>query len=146
MSNSPFERRYKVSEVVEAIRRGETVVGAAKILGCVPDTVRSYAKKFPAVNDSLKEIREQTVDFAEMGLRERVKAGDGWAISMALRTLGRDRGYAEKIETNQKHEITGKDGAPININLRNMSNEQLIAIATGGAKHTGESPEGGESD
>ena len=101
------KKRYKIDEVIEAIQEGHTPQGAAKILGCHPDTVRNYAKSNDRVMQELKSQRQDMVDIAERGLRRHLERGEAWAISFTLKTLGKDNGYTER------QEITGKDGNSI---------------------------------
>lgn len=37
------------------------------------------------------------IDEAELRLWAAIQRGESWAIAFALRTLGRDRGYAERV-------------------------------------------------
>lgn len=57
----------------------------------------------------IEEAREHFVDFAEGALVRRIKADDTTAIIFALKTRGKNRGYAERTEH------TGADGKPIEI-------------------------------
>jgi predicted transcriptional regulator len=101
------DTKHSLEQVLEAIEKGITRTGTAKVLGCTPETVYNYAKRWKTVNDALHSKRRELVDLAEMGLRGAVLAREPWAVTFTLRTLGKDEGYTER------HEVTGKDGEPI---------------------------------
>jgi hypothetical protein len=46
----------------------------------------------------MKDQRGKTLDLAEAKLMQAVDKGEQWAITMLLRTLGRERGYVERQE------------------------------------------------
>lgn len=99
--------RYTVDQVITAIEKGYTALGAGQLLGCSAVTIRNYAAKYPTVDKALRAKRREMVDLAEMGLRGAILRGEGWAIMGVLKTLGKNEGYSER------HEVTGKDGGPI---------------------------------
>ena len=103
--------RYTADEVIEALKKGHTCVGAASLLQCDPETIRNYAKRYPTVMAALKGKRRELVDLAEMSLRRAIVAGEGWAVALTLKTLGKDEGYTERSE------ITGKDGGDITVTV-----------------------------
>ena len=90
--------KYKVEQVIEAIRKAQTAAGAALALGCAPETIRAYARRHPTVATALDGERDNLLDYAEMGLKRAVLAGEAWAIAFALRTIGKSRGYSERHE------------------------------------------------
>ena len=121
MTNKP---RYPTSQVIKAIRDTKGLVSLAALkLGCDPDTVRSYAKRYPTVAVALKEERSRMTDVAELALYDRILAGDGWAVCFYLKTQGRDRGYIER------HEVTGADGKEIV--LRVIYDDEKATLFTG---------------
>lgn len=99
--------RYTAQEVIDALEKGYTCVGAGQLLGCSAETIRNYANKYPTVKTALRGKRRELVDLAEMSLRRAVVKGEGWAVALTLKTLGRDDGYVERSE------LTGADGGPI---------------------------------
>lgn len=107
MSEHPT--KHSLATVLDAVEKGITRVGAAKVLGVSTDTVVNYCKRWKAVDDAFRLKRRELVDLSEMGLRGAVLRGEPWAITFALRTLGKDEGWTER------HEHTGKDGGPIQI-------------------------------
>jgi hypothetical protein len=103
--------RYTVAQVVAAVDEGQTCIGAAQVLGCTTRTLRNYALRYPKVQAAILEHRQQIVDKAEKALVTGIENGEQWAVVLALKTLGKDRGYVERSE------ITGADGAPMQIKI-----------------------------
>ena len=101
--------RYTAQEVIDALEKGYTCVGAGQLLGCSAETVRNYANKYPTVKAALKAKRTELVDLAEMSLRRAIVAGEGWAVALTLKTLGKDEGYVECVQ----NEVSGPDGGPV---------------------------------
>ncbi len=100
-------KNHTLEEVLQAAEKGITKTGAAKVLGVSRNTIIAYCKKWVTVDQAFKEKRGELVDLSEMGLRGAVLRGEPWAITFALRTLGKDEGYSERVEH------TGKDGQEI---------------------------------
>jgi hypothetical protein len=119
------KQRYKVEQVIDAIERGMTPYGAARMLGCHPDTVRNYTDRYPTVKRALLSKRKELVDLAELGLRGALLDNAPWAIAFTLRTLGRDYGYVERTE----QRISGEDGGPIKVVPFDYNNA-IAAITT----------------
>ena len=58
-----------MAQVVAAIGQTKGLVSqAARVLGCDPDTVRSYVTRYPGVQAALTEEREAMTDAAELSL------------------------------------------------------------------------------
>ncbi len=96
--------KHTLAEVLAAVEKGITKTGAAKVLSCERKTMQRYAKRWKAVEDAFRAKRGELVDLAEMGLRGAVLRGESWAITFALKTLGKDEGYSDR------HELTGANG------------------------------------
>ena len=101
--------RYTAQEVIDALEKGYTCVGAGQLLGCSAETVRNYANKYPTVKAALKAKRTELVDLAEMSFRRAIVAGEGWAVALTLKTLGKDEGYVERTQ----NELRGEGGGPV---------------------------------
>jgi hypothetical protein len=118
--NTKFDREM----VVDAIRGagqftqdGEEkssfgiVKNVAERLQVTRATVYSYMNRWSTVEDAMTDERNAFLDICESKLADAVMEGDITAIKFALRTLGRDRGYAEKIE----HGVGASEGAELHI-------------------------------
>lgn len=129
------KQRYTVAEVIEAIGKGHTPSVAARFLKCHADTVRNYADRYPTVKRALQAERKEIVELAEVGLRAAVIRCEPWAITFALKTLGKEEGYCERTEH------TGKDGGAIETKVTHigeMSDDELAHIAARGSVGTPE--------
>src|SRR5690242_9408875 len=80
-------QRYTAAQVVAALERTRGLVSAAaRSLGCDPDTVRNYAKRYPSVAQALYEERQRTLDVGEAALFTAVSNGEAWAVCFLLKT------------------------------------------------------------
>ena len=70
----------------------------------VYDAVQRYG-----IQHVLDECREELLDVAENSLHTLIRDGHASSIFFFLRTMGRDRGYSERVES------TGLNGGPIAI-------------------------------
>jgi hypothetical protein len=93
------KQRYKPAQVIAALAHTRGMVYlAAERLGCDPDTVYNYAKRYASVRDAIAKYRGKTTDIAELKLYEAISDGSLPAIMFYLRTQGRERGYVEKFD------------------------------------------------
>jgi transposase-like protein len=101
-------RQYTTDEIIKALRETNGLVSlAARKLGCSSNTIYSRAKKVQSVQQAILDAREGLIDIAELKLREAVLGGEPYAVSLVLKTIGKNRGYVER----QEH--TGADGQAI---------------------------------
>ena len=70
---------------------------AARALQCDPDTIMNYCRRFPTVEAAKHDARGELLDVAEVKLWQAVQRDEAWAITFALRTVGRGRGYGEHV-------------------------------------------------
>ena len=102
--------KFKKADMRKAlIASGGVQLGAARILKCDRDTVANYINRYPDLLEDVQRARDEMIDEAELGLRDAVLLKDDWAIKYILSTLGKDRGYSQRVES------TGKDGGAIEI-------------------------------
>ena len=99
-------------QILESLERNGGIVAlAARELGYATSSLRDKIGKDPILKLYRKEHIEVLLDEAEKGLLEKVREGDMQAIKFALTTVGRSRGYSERLE------LTGKDGGALFANL-----------------------------
>ena len=79
---------------------------AAKLLGCTRWTIYNYIARHPTVKRAYEEQRQTIVDIAEGKLIAKLDAGEWPAIRYILSTLGRDRGYVERVEQQVSGSVT----------------------------------------
>lgn len=72
------------------------------------NTIALYAKTYPEVREALDAERENIIDLSESKLVTAINGGEAWAIALALKTLGKGRGYVEKQEVQSSGEVTVK--------------------------------------
>lgn len=111
-------------EIEEALlaERG-LVTYAARRLGYSMSSMRDRLAANPArFGPILKDAREAMIDLAERSLQTKLDDGDLQATTFALRTIGRQRGYAERTE------LTGADGGPVE--LSDARSALLARVAT----------------
>lgn len=107
---------YAISseDMIEALKEsGGLIAFAAKRLGCAQSTIRNRASRVQSVRQVIIDAREELKDDAELSLRAAVLRGEPWAVTLALKTIGRDRGYTEKTEV----EMYGKNGKPLELTV-----------------------------
>ena len=107
-----MKNRFKATEVIEALHKTRgTVTIAADLLQCDDTTVRNYMRRYKTVRDVVEHYNEKMVDVAELKFWAAIEHGDPWAVAMALKTKGKNRGYVERTES----EISGRGGGAIEV-------------------------------
>lgn len=112
------KRRLTPKNVAMSLRRHYGVLTkVADSLGVTRQAVQNYIRRYPALINIQNEARETIVDLAEDGLIGGIQTGEQWAIGLALRTLGKNRGYVEKapeVDETRKPEplVIEKDETP----------------------------------
>lgn len=97
--------QYRTADIIAALERTHGMIYlAAKELGCNPSTIYRRADKDKKVQAVIDSYRGQLVDKAELKLEQAVMNGEPWAVTLTLKTLGKNRGYVER------QEVTGADG------------------------------------
>ena len=92
-------KQYSNKRIIEALKAANGgVYLAARKLDCNPATIYIRAKEVPAVQAVIDNMRGELVDMAESALKKSVLAGESWGVSLALKTLGKGRGYVERVE------------------------------------------------
>jgi hypothetical protein len=93
--------RFTTEQVIQALESCHGMVYvAAKQLKCNPQTIMNYCKKFPTVAQAKQDARDAITDEVELRLLAAIRRDESWAISFYLRTLGRSRGYGERVDLN----------------------------------------------
>jgi hypothetical protein len=91
--------RYTASRVAEALTKAQGMVTvAAQLLHCSPDTVDNYVKRFAVCARAKQEARDRILDEAELRLLAAIRRDEVWTISFYLKTVGRSRGYGERLD------------------------------------------------
>jgi hypothetical protein len=97
----PGKQRYTKHQVMDALRASKGMASiAAQRLGCDVDTVLIYCRRYSDVEAVKQEARIEILDEAELRLWQAIRRDESWAIAFALKTLGRSRGYGERLDLN----------------------------------------------
>lgn len=104
--------RFTASDIIKALDQHYGMVYlAAKALKCSHQTIYNYAKKHPTVQEAIDRNRGHVIDSAEVALFDAILNREHWAVTFALKTIGKNRGYTEKTE----QEISGPGGGPMGL-------------------------------
>ncbi len=107
-SNRTNRPRFTVAKVQEALRQSAGIrSGAAKLLGCAPNTIKNYIDRHPGLAEVEAEILDVNLDVAETKLQTAIREGNLTAIIFYLKCKGKERGYTERSQ------IEGPDGGPV---------------------------------
>ena len=113
---------YRTADIIKALEETHGMIYlAASALGCSPHTVYRHAAKNPKVQDVIDSYRGKLVDKAELKLEQAVMNGEPWALTLTLKTLGKQRGYVER------QEVTGADGAAHKIEVEYINSPASTA-------------------
>ena len=115
MARQNKKMRYTKDQVLTAIRMSRGIMTkVAKLLGktdktnCSWHVANRHVQRWKKTRNSWKSQRERFIDRAEKSLGKAVDRGESWAVMMALKTIGKDRGYEEttNIKIKGKVEVT----------------------------------------
>lgn len=84
------------------------VASACRKIGISRPTFYNWYNDDPDFKEKVDEIRELSKDSVEQRIYNKIKNGDTAMIIFYAKTKMKDRGYVER------HEVTGKDGEPLN--------------------------------
>lgn len=91
-------RRITTKQIADALRETGGVVNlSARLLGIDPSNLRKRIRREPELQAVLEACREDLADLAEAQLKQKILEGDLNAITFVLRTLGKGRGYSERL-------------------------------------------------
>jgi hypothetical protein len=89
-------QRFSKQQITEALNACRGLASlAARRLGCTHGTVTNYMKRYPEVQAVAERQRDAMTDVAELRYWMAIEKGEPWAVTMQLKTQGRDRGYGE---------------------------------------------------
>jgi len=121
---------FTPDDIIKALRKHKGLIyQAAKTLGCSHTTIYRYKDLYPKVQEAIDQERGLFVDKAEDKLNRAVESGEAWAIALVLKTLGKSRGYVEKVE--QEHSGQVAHTTPQLPDLSQLSYDQLYELRHG---------------
>ena len=103
---------YRTEDIIKALEETHGMIYlAANALGCSPHTIYRRAEKNKKVQEVIDVQRGKLIDKAELKLEQAVMNGEPWAVTLTLKSLGKNRGYVER------QEVTGAEGNDINLHV-----------------------------
>ena len=97
-----------IEEIEKALSVSRGLKGpAVQSLGVTWQAVHNRVKKSERLQEHLRRIREDSLDYVEGKLFENIDEGNTSSIIFYLKCQGKSRGYVERVET------TGADGGAI---------------------------------
>jgi hypothetical protein len=95
--------KYSVKQIVSAISKSGGIKSTiAKRLGCNWETASKLIKFSDETQEAYRCEREAILDMCETTLLTSINSGDVQSSKWLLSTLGRDRGFGEKLEVSGK--------------------------------------------
>lgn len=88
---------YKAVEAKLKHASGNISLAAAN-LGVTRKAVYDFLEKHPKLKNVVTDEREAMVDAAENALHAAILEKQSWAVTLCLKTLGKRRGYVERLE------------------------------------------------
>lgn len=105
-------QQYTNKQMIAALKKTKGAVYlAAEEIGCDPDTIYRRAKTSKAIKQAITKHRGKMLDTAELALYNAVLKGESWAIAFALKSVGRKRGYGDRVDV--MHGINSKQLAEL---------------------------------
>ena len=93
--------------LLEALEKSLGVVTTAcKIVDCNRSTFYKYYNNDSEFRESVDELQNLTLDFAESQLHKQIKEGNTTATIFYLKTKGKRRGYIERKEVEMTAEVS----------------------------------------
>ena len=89
--------RDEIAEL--AIKHRGTVSKIAVELSMTPANIYYHINRSPQLRQVFQDVRDKVVDTAEENVFHKVESGDYAASVFVLKTIGKDRGYTERRET-----------------------------------------------
>jgi hypothetical protein len=128
----PARRQVAIDALERAIWDAYGVVTrAAELAGIPRDGLNRRVRKSARLQAAVKAGRERLIDKAETGLVAAIDKREPWAITLALKTLGKSRGYVERQELAALFAMLEKDPS-------DMTDDELDqALASVTARHRG---------
>ena len=93
----PDQKHYTKEQIASALIKSFGIkFKAARMLGCVRQTVDNYIERYPELEQVIHQAKEARIDLFEEQQLKLVVEGYWPAIDRGLRGLGKSRGWSEK--------------------------------------------------
>lgn len=96
--------------IIEQIRAASGIVKlAAQRMNVSRRTLQGWIRDDPELQEVLQDCRDEILDVAEGQLVAAVQSGSEKSVHFMLRTIGRSRGYGDRVDTT----VSAPDGGPV---------------------------------
>ncbi len=106
-----WAREMKAKYLETLYKHHGLVIDTCKAAGVALHVYYRWMKEDPEFSDRVAQIKDTAIDYVESQLFKQIAGNVPQSTIFFLKTRGKDRGYTER------HEVTGKDGAPIEIRV-----------------------------
>ncbi len=121
IKKSAKKRKPTAKQVAEIYsKKGTNKTATCAALGICRNTLESWRKNSPRLNELMTEAEESLLDFSESKLVEQIQDGNMTAIIFHLKTKGKKRGYTETVEVEENHTT--------DLDLSGLSNNELASL------------------
>jgi hypothetical protein len=96
--------------IIQQLREASGIVAvAAQRMNVSRRTLSNWIREDEELQQILQDCRDEILDVAEGQLVVAIKAGSEKSVHFALRTIGRSRGYGDRVDTT----VSSPDGGPV---------------------------------
>lgn len=97
-----------------------------KHVGISRETFYRWMKEDEEFKNSVDDIYEANIDFAESSLLKNIREGKETSIIFYLKTKGKQRGYVEKTEFDGNFNVNAKYQQ---VDISNLSDDEIVTLA-----------------
>ena len=128
-----MSRHHSLAELKEALEKFHGgVYLASEHVGIWPSAFYARIKKSPELRQLLDLFDGRRTDAAELKLEQAIRGGEPWAIQFQLKTKGRDRGYVERREVDNRGSLSIEVQPKVGPELDKAIRRTLGVLACGG--------------
>lgn len=123
-------QRFTAAQVAAVLKECKGMISVAAMrLQCDPETIANYCKRYPTVAAVKEAARTELLDEAELRLWTAIKRDEAWAIAFALKTVGRSRGYGERLDLHVSIQAAAaKVAAEFGLSVTEVLNEARLLL------------------
>lgn len=119
-----MSKDYDIEKIKEAIDSGRGIVtDIAQSLKISRTTFYMWLEANEELKEYMRQAKEKMIDIAESRFFDKLDRGEEWAVKMALKTIGKDRGYVETVETK---DVSDKPRVIQVLNKEDIKNEGAL--------------------
>jgi len=111
---TPEQRKEYQEQILQVIRKANTLKTAADLVGIGEGTVSEWRGKYPSFDEEIKRVQAEVKQELTLELRKNIENRNYKQVSIffLLQKL-----YPEEYGDKQRFEHTGKDGQPIIVRI-----------------------------